>query len=132
MYEQKHSPGRGWSEKFADAFRGLKIGVRSQISFFVHFFFAAAVIAAAVVLRAPLTEWAILLLCITLVIMAEMFNTALEYLAQAITDRIDPNVGGALDIGSAAVLVAAVGSAVVGTLLLLNRFALEVGWWSGG
>ena len=44
MNENPHSPGRGWPEKFRDAFRGVKVGVRGQSSFFVHLFFAAAVI----------------------------------------------------------------------------------------
>ncbi|OHB66923.1 MAG: hypothetical protein A2V70_08710 [Planctomycetes bacterium RBG_13_63_9] len=130
MQRNEHSRERSWAEKFRDAFRGLKQGVRGQISFFAHFFMAAAVIAAAVVLKVrSQAEWCLLLLCITLVLCAEMFNSALESLARAITDEADPHVAVALNIGSAAVLLASVGAAVVGTIILLNRLALLVGWW---
>lgn len=127
--EHDHAPSRGWSEKFADAFRGVKIGVRGQISFFVHFFFAMAVVGAAMILHANHVDWSILTLCITIVLAAEMFNTALESLARAITDKTDPNVGKALDVGSAAVLICAIGASIVGTIVFLHRLFVQVGWW---
>ncbi len=130
MLDTRHSPARGWSEKFHDAFRGIKAGVRGQVSFFVHFFFAAAVVVAAAVLHVSLLEWCVLAMCITGVMAAEMFNTALESLARAITDQMDPNVGIALDIGSAAVLTASIGSALVGTIVFVNRLAILLQWWS--
>ena len=50
MPDSPESPPRRWRDKFHEALRGLKFGVRGQSSFFVHFFFAALVIAAALVL----------------------------------------------------------------------------------
>ncbi len=127
---QTPSPERSWVEKFRDAFRGVKQGVRGQSSFFVHFFAAAAVIAAAVVLGVDqLAEWCLLLLCITVVLTAEMFNSALESLARAITDQVDPHVGRALDIASAAVLIASLGAAAVGAIIFVNRLGILTGWW---
>ncbi|HEY4758956.1 MAG TPA: diacylglycerol kinase [Thermoguttaceae bacterium] len=120
---------RPWPRKFRDAFRGVKEGIRGQSSFFVHFFIAAAVIVAAVVLKVDLIEWCILLLCITIVLTAEMFNSALESMAKAITGESDPHLGNSLDIGSGAVLLASIGAAVVGTIILLNRLGMMLGWW---
>ena len=110
MPETSPSPERSWFRKFRDAFRGVKEGVRGQSSFFVHFFVAAAVVAAGVVLHVDLLEWCLLVLCIAGVITAEMFNSALESMAKAITGQRDPQLGNSLDIGSAAVLVASVGA----------------------
>src|ERR1051326_2614785 len=73
---QTPRPRRPWSEKFRDALRGLKLGIRGHSSFFVHFFFAALVVAAAIVLRCELLEWCLLLGCIGLVLTAELFNSA--------------------------------------------------------
>ena len=56
-------PRRSWRNKFRDAIRGLKLGVRGHSSFFVHFFFTALVLAAAVVLRCGLLQWCLLLRC---------------------------------------------------------------------
>jgi len=117
----EHHSHRSWVRKFADAFRGLALGVRGQSSFFVHFFVAAAVVLAAAVLRVDHVEWCLLLMCIAGVLTAEMFNSALERLARAITDELHPDVGAALDIGSAAVLVASIGAAVVGVIVFAGR-----------
>ena len=123
MEEYKRSEKRGWPEKFGDAFDGVKVGMRGQSSFYVHFVFAAVVVAAAAVLQVSLVEWCLLVLCITIVFCAELINSALEKLARAITDRVDPHVAHALNIGSAAVMTAAVGASVVGAIIFTNRLA---------
>jgi diacylglycerol kinase len=120
---------RSWPQKFRDAFRGVKQGVRGQSSFFVHCFTAAAVIAAGLVLRVNAVEWCLLALCIGGVLSAEMFNTALEALARAVTDRDDPHLRDALDVGSAAVLLAALSAVAVGTVVFAPKFGALLGWW---
>lgn len=120
---------RAWTTKFRNAFRGFADGVREQNSFQVHFSFAVAVVVAATAFRVSLLEWCVLLLCITGVVAAELFNSALEFMAKAITDQHHPHIGLALDIGSAAVLAAALGSAVVGSVIFLNRLGALLGWW---
>ena len=67
-------PRRPWSQKFRDALRGLKFGVRGHSSFCVHFFVAALVIVGAFALGCDASDWAVLLLCIGLVLTAELFN----------------------------------------------------------
>ena len=123
------APRRSWLRKFRDAFRGVKAGVRGQNSFFVHFFVAAAVVVAGVALHVNLYEWCLLALCIAGVIAAELFNSALESMARAITQESDPHLGNSLDIGSAAVLVASIGAVIVGAIIFGNRFGILLGWW---
>src|SRR5947207_4184254 len=77
---QKPRPRRPWPEKFRDALRGLKFGIRGHSSFFVHFFAAALVCAAALALECSLLQWCVLLLCIGVVFTAELFNSAIETL----------------------------------------------------
>jgi diacylglycerol kinase len=119
---------RTWRNKFADAFRGAKRGVRGQSSFFVHFFIAALVVAAALALEATRIDWCVLVVCITMVMTAEMFNSALEHIARAIGDDYNPTLGNALDIGSAAVLTASTGAAVVGCVVFLHRLGVLMNW----
>jgi diacylglycerol kinase len=120
---------RSWFRKFRDAFRGVKEGVRGQSSFFVHFAVAAAVIVAGLVLRVDRYEWCLLMLCIAGVMTAELFNSALESMARAITHELDPHLGNALDIGSAAVLVASIGASIVGAIIFGHRLGAALGWW---
>lgn len=117
-------PRRGiaaWRRKFARAGRGLAVGVRSESSFPVHFFAAAVALLAAGVLGLPIAQWGVLLLAITLVIAAELFNSAVERLARAVSREHDPNLADALDTSSGAVLAAAIGAAAVGALVFFHR-----------
>ncbi len=128
MTQRKESSG--WSQKFRHAFRGLRISSRGQDSFLIHIPVACFVLAAAAQLHVNTLSWCILVLCIVIVISAELFNTAIEYLAKAITDEFNPQIRDALDIASAAVLVAALGASVVGALVLGTYIGVEMGWWT--
>ena len=129
MPDDPLSPERSWARKFRDAFRGVKEGVHGQSSFFVHFFVTAVVIAAGVVLGVSLEEWCLLVLCIAGVLVAEMFNSAFESMAKAITGESDPHLGNSLDIGSAAVLMASIGASAVGTIIFAHRLGILLRWW---
>lgn len=108
---------RSWGEKFRAAFRGLWYGIVGQSSFAVHFAVAVAVIVLAALLQVSETEWCVLILSITAVMTAELFNSALEWLAPAITREYDRYIETALNVASAAVLLASIGSAVIGVII---------------
>lgn len=130
--DSSHPPSsvpRPWRRKFRDAFRGLKEGVHGQSSFFVHFFVAVLVFVTGMVLEVNLIEWCLLIMCIAGVLTVEMFNSALESMAKAITGESDPHLGDSLDIGSAAVLIASIGASIVGTIIFANRLAFLLEWW---
>jgi diacylglycerol kinase len=92
---------RTWYEKFRDAFRGVRSGMRGQLSFRVHIFMAIAVIIAATAMRMNMWQWCLLLLCIAGVLTAEMFNSALEHFAKAVEKDHNPQIGEALDVPGA-------------------------------
>ena len=73
---------RPWPAKFASAFRGIIVAIRTERSFAVHVPMAVAVFVAAAVLRVSLLEAGLLSICVALVLAAEMFNTAIELLAR--------------------------------------------------
>jgi diacylglycerol kinase len=108
-----------WSHKFACAFRGIFVGMRGQSSFAVHLPAALAVLIVGTICNVSWPKWYILLLCVTIVLAAELFNTAIEKLAKAITHEQHPEIRDALDIASGAVLVTAIGAAVVGVLVVV-------------
>ena len=111
-------PTRTWMSKFSDAFRGVGLAVQGSSSFYVHVMMAIAVFVAAAVFQVSRTEWCLLILCITTVMAAEAFNSAIEWLAKAVDREHNPVLGNALDIASGAVLICAFGAATVGVLIL--------------
>jgi diacylglycerol kinase len=117
-----------WIRKFSNAARGIKIAVRGEISFFGHLFATTVVVLAGAVLDISQTSWCLLTLCIALVLVAEMFNTAIERVCRIITREKNPQIRDALDMGAGAVLVASVGAVIVG-MVLLGRPLLQ---WLGG
>jgi diacylglycerol kinase len=112
---------RPWREKFRAAFRGLKVGVRGHSSFSVHFFFAALVVAAALVLGCDKIEWCILLGCIGLVLVAELFNSAIETLFRGLDEATRDRTWPALDVAAGAVLMASITASVVGAIIFLSK-----------
>jgi diacylglycerol kinase len=119
---------RRWRDKFRDAFRGLKRGVRGHSSFSVHFFFAALTLAAAVVLKCDLWQWCVLIGCIGLVLTAELFNSAVETLFRGLDDATKERVWPCLDVAAGAVLLASATASVIGGLIFLYQIAQMLKW----
>ncbi|EMI16809.1 undecaprenol kinase [Rhodopirellula maiorica SM1] len=105
--------------KFAVAFRGLGISLRDQSSLQVHAVAAITVLTLAAYLQFDWWRWAVLVLAITVVIAAELMNTAIERLVRVLHAQRHPEIGDALDTAASAVLVTAIGATVVGVIVLL-------------
>ncbi len=114
----------GWlqarARSFRFAFRGLR-HLFAESNTKLHAVIALAVLALSWVLELPPAEWALLVFAIALVLAAEAFNTALEHLADAAVPNEHPLVGTAKDVAAGAVLIAALGAAAVGVLVLGPR-----------
>ena len=121
MRKDLKPPPRNFLDKFRCAFRGIAVGARAQSSFLVHLVAATLVIGLGAWLEVTVTEWCLLALCIALVLALELFNSAIESLARAIDRQENEHLRDALDIASGAVLVGAIGTAVVGIAILLPR-----------
>jgi diacylglycerol kinase len=120
---------RRWRDKFREAIRGIKLGIRGHSSFSVHFFAAAAAIAACIALNCRLVEWCLILLCIGGVFVAELFHSAIETLFHGLAPETKSRWNGCLDIAAGAVLTASLFAALIGTIVFVNRFAVLMGWW---
>jgi diacylglycerol kinase len=110
---------RSWARKFGDALRGCAVAFRHQSSFWVHAVCAVAVVVTGACVELRAWQWCAVLGCISAVFVAEMLNSALEQLAQAVDSHFNPHLRDALDMGSAAVLLAAVGAVAIGAIVFL-------------
>jgi diacylglycerol kinase (ATP) len=109
---------RARARSFADAGRGLAHVLTSQHNARIHAAATLAVVAAGAGLGVSRSEWCWLVAAIAAVWSAEALNTALETLADAVAPERDPGVGRAKDVAAAAVLVASLGAALIGLLVL--------------
>lgn len=99
------------------AVRGIGFAFRSQRNFRIHLAAAALVLLAAVWLRLSRLEMILALLTVALVIVAELLNTAVEYVLNLLEARHHPVVKTAKDVAAGGVLFAVAASVVIGLLL---------------
>ena len=115
---------RGLLRSFSCALSGLGCALRRERNLRIHFCAAAAVLWLSRALGATRSEHAALLLACTLVIAAELLNTAVEYVVDAFTDRYSLPARRAKDAAAAAVLCTAAGAVCTGIAVLWRPQAL--------
>jgi diacylglycerol kinase (ATP) len=96
------------------------LSFKTQRHLRVHFVLAVVALFAGFVWRLQRTEILILIGAISLVIVTELFNTALETVVDLVTPEYHPLAKVAKDVAAGAVLVAAVNAALIGAVLFLD------------
>ena len=108
-------------QSFADAGRGILAVARSERNFCIHLVVLLIVIVAGLILGLSGGEWLAVVLCAGLVLAAEVFNTAIEYLADAVHPEADLGIRNAKDASAGAVLIAVVAAVIVGAIIFLPK-----------
>lgn len=125
---------QNWVTKFRVAISGLISGIKGHHesqrlnSFAVHIPAALMVLIAGVALGVSWQAIGLLMICIGLVLVSELFNSSLELMAKAITDEPNEHIGAALDVASGAVLMASLTALAVGVLVFGLRVSQIMGW----
>jgi diacylglycerol kinase len=114
-------------ESFRYAFRGLASLVRSQPNARIHLAALALAAAAGFFFEISRQEWLAVLVCAALVLSLEAVNTAIEHLTDLVSPGFHPLAGKAKDVAAAAVLIAALGSVLVGALVFLPKIVAALG-----
>lgn len=105
-------------KSFQYAFEGWWYVLRTQKNAWIHAAASLVVFALGLWLGLSRTEWALIILTIAIVWMAEFMNTALEAIVDMTMPDIHPLAKVAKDVSAAAVLVGASSSILVGFLIL--------------
>ena len=106
---------------FAYAWQGLKYAFATQVNMFIHLVSAIAAVLLAWYFGLTRVEWLILILTVTLVFSAELFNTAFESVTDLMVVKFDYKAKRAKDTAAGAVLTAALGALIIGLVLFLGR-----------
>lgn len=110
-------------KSFGFAFAGLRHLVATEHNAWLHGLATFGALATGLVV-AERDDWLWIVLAIGWVWSAEAFNTAIERLADRVTEERDPQIAIVKDLAAAGVLVSAFGAAVIGLLIFVPRFAL--------
>ena len=106
--------------RFGFAFQGLAAAWRSEANFRIQLLTTGVVIVVLAILKLEPIWWALVLLTSGAVLAAELFNTALEHLADHLHPQTHPQIQIVKDCAAAAVLVTAAAAAAVGVALLVH------------
>jgi undecaprenol kinase len=112
--------GQPFLKRLRFALQGIGFAFRRERSLRFHFLAGFAVLAVLLLTQAPALWWAIGAVTIGMVITAELFNAALETLADHLHPQQHPEIGVMKDIAAGAVLIAAITALGVALAFLLR------------
>ena len=120
MKNQKFSIRRRL-KSFSYAFNGLKILIKEEHNSRIHLFVSIVVIIASFVFKIVLNEWFAIIFSIGIVIAAELFNSAIENIADFISPDKNYKIKVIKDMSSAAVLICALTAATIGFIVFIPK-----------
>lgn len=116
------------SKSFLYAGEGLKTALKQEPNLRVHIAIAIIVLFLAILLGFNVFEWLLLLFAISLVIILELVNTAIESLVDIVSPEVKDKAKIAKDVSAASVFVAALVSIMVGIILFLPKIIMLLGY----
>lgn len=106
-------------KSFIYAFRGLGYALRREQNFQAHFLATLVVIAAMFFFHVRPLEKVALVLCVVIVLVLEIINTVFEKMVDMLKPRVHPYAEIIKDMMAATVLVASIGSLIIGLIIFL-------------
>jgi len=108
-------------KSFRYALTGVKDALQSEPNLRFHFFVAIIVFVLAIFLKFTNFELALLIITISMVIVLELVNTAVEKIVDLHSKEISDEARTIKDISAAVVLLGAIASILIGFLLFLPK-----------
>ena len=111
---------------FGYAFKGIRHASATQLNFRVHLVAALAAVCFGFALNISCGEWLWVILCIGMVIAAELFNTALEFLTDLVSPEYNKKAGLVKDLAAGAVLVTAICALLIGLVIFVPKLLVLI------
>jgi diacylglycerol kinase len=112
---------RNFSNSLQNAFSGILYAITKEKNMKIHAAAAVVVLLMSWLLKVSLIEFMILCLTITMVIVCELINTAVEVLVDIIVDVYHPKAKIIKDVAAGAALFSAFFSVIVGLIIFGPR-----------
>jgi len=106
---------------FNCAIDGIIYTFKHERNMKIHYLVAALILIASLFFDFSKQEMLLLLFAVSLVVISEMFNTAIEKAVDIITDEYHPLAKISKDVAAGAVLIASLNSVVVGYILFFDK-----------
>jgi len=111
-------PLRNWIESVNNAIDGVLHTAKTEKHLRYHLYSAAAVLILSFLLGISRSEFLFIAVLVSVVILAEMFNTAIEHTVDILSPEKQNKAKHAKDIAAGAVLITAFAAAVIGYVIL--------------
>jgi undecaprenol kinase len=105
--------------KFGFALQGIVYATRTESNMRRHWVMAVFVLLLFIWLQPSALWWALIIMCISLVIAAELANSAIEVLIDHMHPELHPQIGRTKDILAGMVLILSICAGVIGILAIL-------------
>ena len=102
---------------FKYAIEGIISSFKTERNMKIHVLAMIVVIALGFFFKLDKVEWCFIIIAIVSVISAELFNTAIETVVDMVSPERNPKAKLAKDIAAGAVLVVAIGAAIIGFIV---------------
>ena len=106
---------------FTYAWKGLSYAFRTQLNFKVHSVSALLALLLGYLLKLDTGEWLWIFFAIGIVLIAELFNTALEVLVDLVSPGYDAKAGVVKDVAAAGVLITTFLAVIIGLMIFVPK-----------
>jgi len=106
---------------FTHAYRGLQVLLKSEHNAWIHLALSIIAVTMGLYLHISNHEWIAIIICIGMVLAAEIFNTAIEHIANFVQPHQDLRIKMIKDLGAAGVFMTAISALIVGLIIFLPK-----------
>jgi diacylglycerol kinase len=111
---------------FGYAFKGVAYATTSQLNFRIHLVATAIALLLGWFLHISTGEWEWVMLCVTIVLVTEIFNTMIETLVDLVSPGYNEKAGRIKDLSAGAVVIAALFALITGIIIFLPKLLLLI------
>lgn len=106
---------------FKHAFEGIFSSIKTERNLIIHAIIMLLVIICGLIFKINKYEWFTCIILFIVVISSELFNTALELTVDIASPKIQPLAKKSKDIAAGAVLITAIGAAIIGLWIFIPK-----------